>query len=477
MKKIIYSAIIFISSNIAFAQPQFQEITNTPLENVKVGDVAFADIDGDSDQDVLITGLFGSQRIANLYSNDGNGNYSLITGTPFEGVAFSSVAFADIDGDSDQDVLISGENTSGLFVTKLYTNDGSGNFSVVNFTPFIGVSKGDIAFSDIDNDGDQYVMIVGENNNIQGSCELYSNDGSGNYVQVLFTPFVGLMEGTVDFADVDGDGDQDVLLTGINDNNQKVAVIHTNNGSGTFSSIVVANQFIGVNESSVAFADIDQDNDQDVFIIGLDDNYQRTTNIYINNGSGSFSAMLFPPFFGVSDGDIDVADVDGDTDLDVVIIGKNNNNELKANLYTNGGSGNYSLVNGMPFVPVSLGSINFSDINGDNYPEVLITGLDTNNQATTSLYQNISNVGVNEVNMQSIQLYPNPTINTFKLKLNSFTTDTQITVTTTDGKTVYFNNNINSNILNIDASMWENGIYLISVQTNTANNTVKLIKH
>jgi hypothetical protein len=34
--------------------------------------------------------------------------FTEMTGTPFEGVAESSIAFADVDGDNDQDVLISG---------------------------------------------------------------------------------------------------------------------------------------------------------------------------------------------------------------------------------------------------------------------------------------------------------------------------------------------------------------------------------
>lgn len=348
---------------------------------------------------------------------------------------------------------------------------------MVNFTPFVGVSNGDIAFSDIDNDGDQDVMVVGQDNNLQGSSLLYSNDGNGNYTQVPFTSFDGIMGGTVDFADVDGDGYQDVLLTGINNNNQQIAFLYSNNGNGTFSSFVNVNQFVGVNESAVAFADVDQDNDLDVFIVGLNDNYERTTNIYLNDGSGSFTAMLFPPFIGVSEGDIDVADVDGDSDLDVLIIGRNNNGEQTANLYVNDGSGNYSLVNGMPFIPVTIGSVNFSDINGDNYPEVLITGLDTNNQETTNLYQNISNVSVAEVDLQqSIQLYPNPTNKMFTLKLNSFSNDTQITVTTIDGKMVYFNKNINSNMLNIDTGVWENGIYIVNIQNKTQHNTIKLVK-
>ncbi len=45
------------------------------------------------------------------------------------GVRQSSIAFADVDGDGDQDVLITGESSTGQRITQLYTNDGIGDIS------------------------------------------------------------------------------------------------------------------------------------------------------------------------------------------------------------------------------------------------------------------------------------------------------------------------------------------------------------
>ena len=42
----------------------------------------------------------------------------------FDGVYFSSIAFSDVDGDGDNDVLITGQNSSLDLIAKLYTNDG-----------------------------------------------------------------------------------------------------------------------------------------------------------------------------------------------------------------------------------------------------------------------------------------------------------------------------------------------------------------
>jgi hypothetical protein len=92
-------------------------------------------------------------------------NFTEVTGTPFTGVAQSSIAFADVDGDNDLDVLITGLNfmgqPPGVRISKLYTNDGVGNFTEVFGTPFAGVEEGSIAFADVDGDNDQDVLITG----------------------------------------------------------------------------------------------------------------------------------------------------------------------------------------------------------------------------------------------------------------------------------------------------------------------------
>jgi hypothetical protein len=58
-----------------------------------------------------------------LYINDGNGNFSEFTDTPFDGVSESSIAFLDVDGDNDEDVLITGKSDSHR-KPKLFINEG-----------------------------------------------------------------------------------------------------------------------------------------------------------------------------------------------------------------------------------------------------------------------------------------------------------------------------------------------------------------
>jgi hypothetical protein len=141
--------------------PPAPQIT-VSFEGVEDSSIAFADVNGDGYPDVLITGYasVSNQQFSELYTNDGKGNFTEVA-TPFEGVGLSSVAFADIDGDGDQDVLITGRNNSNQSISKLYTNDGKADFTEVLGTPFEGVSLGSIAFANINADHFQDVLITG----------------------------------------------------------------------------------------------------------------------------------------------------------------------------------------------------------------------------------------------------------------------------------------------------------------------------
>jgi predicted nucleotidyltransferase len=181
-----------ILTQTLLAQPFTEAPQSPPFDGVQLSSIAFADVDGDNDQDVLITGLNSSlDNIAKLYTNDGTGAFTEATGIPFEGVQNGSVAFADVDGDGDMDVLITG-NILLDGIAKLYRNDGSGAFAEVPDTPFEGVQNGSAAFADVDGDGDEDVLITGLNNDSDLISKLYINDGEGAFTEATDTPFEGV---------------------------------------------------------------------------------------------------------------------------------------------------------------------------------------------------------------------------------------------------------------------------------------------
>ena len=385
--KLLFLFLVF--TQMVSAQ-NFTEVMGTPFAGVQESSIAFADVDGDNDLDVLITGLnFMGQppgiTISKLYTNDGAGNFTKVLDTPFAGVEEGSIAFADVDGDNDQDVLITGSYSS-----KLYTNDGAGNFTEVIGTPFQGVNESSIAFADVDGDNDQDVLITG----IQVSspvyintARLYINDGSGSFTEMVNTPFTGVRDASIAFADVDGDNDQDVLITGSADGTFGSSKLYSNDGSGGFSE-VMGTPFEEVAYGAIAFADVDGDDDQDVLITGTDGSAGIST-LYTNDGTGNFTEVMDTPFPGLMGSSMAFADVDGDNDQDVLISGGTGSLLLPyTGLYTNDGSGNFTKVAGIPFDDLVDGSIAFADVDGDNDQDVLLTGVDLSVNYTAKLYLN-----------------------------------------------------------------------------------------
>jgi len=419
-------------TQILSAQTFTEVISNPGFVGVRFSSIAFADVDGDNDQDVLITGISNSnQRISKLYINDGLGNFSEWMGTPFDGVGFSSIVFSDVDGDSDPDVLITGLTDLNQRISKLYMNDGLGNFTEMLGTPFDGVVEASIAIADVDMDGDPDILLTGQTMSNENIAKLYLNDGLGNFIELLGTPFDGVWVGSIAFSDVDGDGDPDVLITGDRSQEDLISKLYKNDGQGNFTE-VPNTPFDNVAASSVAFSDVDGDNDPDVFITGIEDpsSTERIAKLYTNDGLGNFSEMSGTPFDKVRRSSIAFIDVDGDTDQDLFITGAiyNSGDEQISKLYMNDGLGNFTELSGTPFDGVWLGSIAFTDVDGDNDPDILITGENNLGEGITKLYTNDLLSSTNNItpgfNFDLI-MYPNPIASNhlkvnFKVTENSF---------------------------------------------------------
>ena len=143
----------------------------------------FADIDGDGDQDLVVGESDGN---LNYYENTGTASapvYTVRTGTanPFNGIdvgVASAPSFADTNGDGLLDLII-GESAGNL---NYYENTGTASAPVYTVrtgtaNPFNGINVGTYStpsFADINGDGDQD-LVVGESN---GTLRYYENTGT-----------------------------------------------------------------------------------------------------------------------------------------------------------------------------------------------------------------------------------------------------------------------------------------------------------
>lgn len=484
MKTNLIFSFIFLAQLLS-AQT-FTEMTGTLFDGVRESSIAFSDVDGDSDQDLLITGVLSPNLfdpVSKLYTNDGAGNFTEIIDTPFDSVWASSVAFSDVDGDNDQDVLVIGRNSPNILISKLYTNDGAGNFIGVIDTPFEDIAFGSIAFSDIDGDNDQDVLITGQDVSFNQMSKLYTNDGAGNFIEVMDTPFDDVSSSSIAFSDVDGDNDQDVFITGMNSSFNRISKLYTNDGEGNFVE-VMGTSFEGVSGSSIAFSDVDGDGDQDLFITGQNNLNVRISKLYTNDGAGNFTEVMGTPFDGIREGSIAFSDVDKDNDQDLLITGLNVSFNRISKLYINDGFGNFTEMMNTPFDGVVGSSIAFSDVDGDNDQDLLITGLNSPNVPISKLYINNTIVSsienpTDELSFEFI-LYPNPTkTNTINVSYDSKESAwVDVSIFDLEGRLLKQHQEhieVGKQTFSINISSLNKGIYTIQLDDGVNTNTQKFV--
>ena len=153
-----------------------------------------------------------------------------------------------------------------------------------------------VALLDYDGDGDLDIFL---GNGPTLPTYLFENDGLGNFTDVTVQARARVDTGArgVLAADFDGDGFQDLLLTGdsgiygdtARDTPTRMLM---NNGDGTFRDWSAVSGVRGsqTNMGAVA-ADVDNDGDLDIYIAApgaLRQKIQHTDTLYLNHGDGTF---------------------------------------------------------------------------------------------------------------------------------------------------------------------------------------------
>jgi hypothetical protein len=382
----------------------FTEVTNTGLPDLDRAAFDFADVDGDGDLDLIMTGREGTGPftiLTQLYLNDGNGNFTLDNSNTFTGVARATVNFTDLNGNGSPDLITTGGNSNSESSTNIYFNDGNGNFTEDTTHPLTAISTSSVAVFDADGDGDLDIVISGGSSQLSiALTKLYLNDGNGNFMEDTNSSFEPLSDGDIDFADVDGDGDIDFVLTGSYFGlNSDTTVLYINDGNGVFVEDV-NNSFSKFRRNVTLLFDIDNDGDADLFLSGkVDVSQDESSEFYINDGAGNFEFLRIDMLQPGREAAF--ADVNGNGFLDMIVVGS------KTALYLNDGNGFYEEVSGTPFVPMSKPAIAFADVDGDGDMDVMLQGFNMQTFPTTTiLYLNDGNGNFTEdTNNSFTQLY------------------------------------------------------------------------
>ena len=214
-----------------------------------------ADLDGDLDLDVLATSR-DDDTVVWYENTDGLGTFADRRVVTFGQNAPLQVRAADLDGDLDLDVLVCSRDDDRV---SWYENlDGAGNFGPGLVISFAVDTPRDVIAADIDGDLDLDVAAVGSGD---GLVRWFRNlDGAGTFGPPIPA---GASPGGHGLyaADFDLDGDLDLVSTALATDS---VVWHQNlNGFGTFAPAVALPTSIS-NPVSVYAADLDGDGDDDV---------------------------------------------------------------------------------------------------------------------------------------------------------------------------------------------------------------------
>ncbi len=290
---------------------RFIEVRPGIIESRQEATRAFISFDMDRDGDLDLFGVSNYQGSADppherneIYRNEGDFRFtSITTGDLYMAPAGQGAVDTDYDGDGDIDVLAA--NRTGP--VNILTNDGNGNFTLTDPVS-IGIrhsAPDGITTADVDNDGDLDMLLAGSN----GRGYLYANDGRGSFLHAQsFSGVAGYMGG---FADLDNDGDLDLYFAGN-------AKIFLNDGTGYYvpgPAVPVAGKS---DPRGVAFTDIDNDGDVDFafgtkraarnYIIRNDlsggGNWLKVRLVAANGQAGAFGAKTTIYSTGKSDGAI-----------------------------------------------------------------------------------------------------------------------------------------------------------------------------
>ncbi len=316
--------------------------------------VALADANGDGSLDVFTVNYFQDDVLLLLSDGAGGFTQQLLDG---DARRASSVEPADVNGDGFVDVVVTAYVGGQVL---LYLGDGAGGFTKQVVDTALGSQSVYTAeTADVDGDGDLDVIVGG----YLSQLFLYRNDGAGGFQkQTLDTD----VEGTLHIAaqDIDGDGDLD-LVTAVRNENQ--VLLYVNDGAGQFTRRVLDSDLRLVAAAAVA----DLDGDGDVDVIAASGAISAALRLYTNDGTGTFSVQTLRATHSES---LRAADVDGDGLVDVVSIGEQPDGFSPRELavYRNTGAGTLE----RQVIDVNsdfLSSLALGDIDGDGDLDLLVT--------------------------------------------------------------------------------------------------------
>jgi hypothetical protein len=322
--------------------------------------VATGDMDGDNHVDLAVAN-FDSGNVSVLLGN-GNGTFQDAVNYGADGGPYS-VAVGDLNGDDDLDLVVANGSSNNV---SILLGDGDGTFqAAVNYAA--GDEPRSVAIGDLNGDTDPDLAVA---NLSSDDVSVLIGNGNGTF-QSAVSYATGDRPYSVAIGDVDGVTGPDLVVACDQQAAQDGVSVLLGNGNGTFQGQVFYAAGADRRPRSVTLGDLDGDTDLDVV---LANSFSGTASVLLGNGNGTFQSAVFYGT-GRESWSVAVEDLNSDTDFDLVVA---NYSSGDVSILLGNGNGtfqsavNYSAGRGLRSVAVD-------DMNGDSELDVAVVSSDSEN--------------------------------------------------------------------------------------------------
>jgi hypothetical protein len=325
--------------------------------------VASADFNTDGKTDLVVADNIGST--ATIYLGNGNGTF-LTAPSYATGLAPGALVVGDFvnDGNSDDVVVL---NPTGPGFT-LFIGNGDGTFQTGKFIPTLVTSPTGVAEGNFFGSGNEDLAITGLNSSGSGIVNVLPGAGNGTFGSGVNVS-VGKNPNGVAVGDVNSDGNSDLVVANNADNTVDVVL---GNGNGTFQAAV--SYAVGTSPKGVALVRRNPTGPLDIVTAN---NGSANVSVLLNNGNGSFQAavniavgnnpiaVVAADFNNDTFGDFAVTGLDPVTNTGLVSIVLGNGNGTFQNTLNTVRVGNNP-------VAAAVGDFNGGGSQGDGIPDLAI---------------------------------------------------------------------------------------------------------